>query len=226
MSEIKISIIGPEVFAPGEIPAVTPVAVPNAEEFNRAVGSKVIFVVDCVYRTRINHNENTGDHSLHCGNSLCEHNGKEVTYRICAFCPLRKDGAQTVIPVPTPTAPPSEPRPDLAAIALTLPAPNPEKDAERTFQRPIFHADGRIEYPRRDKDWEPPQNINGYVRDPDNKWVFHPLWVPCAFRHQTAFLKANCGCIDVICRCNSPQSPMFAQRLAHETCANCPVRKK
>jgi hypothetical protein len=119
-----------------------------------------------------------------------------------------------------------EPRPDMAAIALTLPAADSIKDAERTFQRPIFHDDGSIEYPKREGDWEPPQNINGYVRDTDNKWLFHPLWPPCVLRHQMAFLKANCGCIDVVMRCNSPQSPAFGQRLAHETCANCPVRIK
>ncbi len=165
-----------------------------------------------------------------CHNSDCPLHKQSVTPEQCRACTnIHPDDVATHITLPLPApppVPPSEPRPDMAAIPLTIPAADPVKDAERTFQRPIFHADGRIEYPRREKDWEPPQNINGYVRDPDNKWVFHPLWVPCAFRHQTAFLKANCGCIDVICRCNSPQSPLFAQRLAHETCANCPVRRK
>ena len=103
----------------------------------------------------------------------------------------------------------------------------PRKGYRQDLPAADFHADRTIEYPRRGKDWEPPQNINGYVRDPDNKWVFHPLWIPGQFRHQTAFLKANCGCsIDVICRCNSPQSPLFAQRLAHETFTNYLPRKK
>ena len=125
-----------------------------------------------------------------------------------------------------PIIPSSVPRPDLAAIALTLPAVSPEKAAERTFKPPTFHPDGSIEYPKGEKDWEPPRDINGYVRDPDNKWLFHPLWVPCQLRHQTAFMKANCGCIDVIMRCNNPQAPEFQQRLPHEACAKCPVRKQ
>ena len=115
------------------------------------------------------------------------------------------------------------PRPDLQAIQNTLPAVEPDPD--RTFKPPIFGADGSIEYPKAEKDWEPPRNINGYVRDPNNKWKFLPLWVPCALRHQMAFLKANCGCIDVVMHCNNPQAPEFAQRLAHDTCAKCPVRK-
>jgi len=123
-----------------------------------------------------------------------------------------------------PIVPPSEPRPDLAAIALTLPVETPEKIADRTFKPPTFHDDGSIEYPKGEKDWEPPRDINGYVRDPDNKWLFHPLWPVCGLRHQMAFLKANCGCIDVVMRCNNPQAPEFGQRVAHDTCINCPVR--
>jgi hypothetical protein len=109
---------------------------------------------------------------------------------------------------------------------MTLPVESPEKAAERTFKPPIFHDDGSIEYPKAEKDWEPPRDINGYVRDPNNKWLFHPLWTVCGLRYQMAFLKANCGCIDVIMRCNNPQSPEFGARLAHETCAKCPVRIK
>ena len=140
--------------------------------------------------------------------------------------PEPKGGTGPVGPTGPVVLPPSVPRPDLAAIALTLPAVNPEKAAERTFKPPTFHPDGSIEYPRDKKDWEPPRDINGYVRDPGNKWLFHPLWVPCQLRHQTAFMKANCGCIDVIMRCNNPQAPEFGQRLPHEACAKCPVRKQ
>ncbi len=120
--------------------------------------------------------------------------------------------------------PPSVPRPDLAAIESTLPAPS-DKDAERTFKRPIFGSDGSIEYPKGEDDWEPPRDINGYLRDPDNKWRFVPLWPSCSLRVQMAVLKANCGCIDVIMRCNNPQCAVFAQRIPYTTCINCPVRK-
>jgi hypothetical protein len=107
---------------------------------------------------------------------------------------------------------------------MPLPAADPVKDNERTFRRPIFHADGSIEYPKQEGDWEPPQNITGYVRDPDNKWLFHPEWNQCSLRAQSAFLKANCGCIDVIMRCNNPKAETFYQRLSADICAKCPVR--
>ena len=139
----------------------------------------------------------------------------ELTHKALAESP------PVLAPVPLPPAP----RPDLKAIALTLPVESPEKVADRTFKTPIFHDDGSIEYPKGEKDWEPPQNINGYVRDEQNKWLFHPLWVPCQLRHQMAFMKANCGCIDVIMRCTNPQAPEFGQRLSHEVCAKCPFRK-
>jgi hypothetical protein len=127
-------------------------------------------------------------------------------------------------PVATPTPPPVEPRPDLQAIANTLPPAEPAK--EQTFRRPVFEADGSIIYPHADNDWEPPANINGYARDPNNAWRFLPLWPICTLRVQSAFLKANCGCIDLIMRCNNPQSPMFGQRLPHTTCETCPVKSK
>jgi hypothetical protein len=132
-------------------------------------------------------------------------------------------------PVPPPAAPiiplpPAVPRPDLQAISLTLPPADPKP--EQTFRRPVFESDGSIVYPKEDGDWEPPQNINGYARDPENKWRFLPLWLPCQLRIQSAFLKANCGCIDIIMRCNNPQATTFGQRLSAAACENCPVRSK
>ncbi len=185
-----------------------------------------------------------------CHSLTCPHSGKTVTNAECEGCvhthPDDVEISKTAIPFPAdltldkikwkseegpkgptgPSVPLSVPRPDLASIAMTLPVESPEKAAERTFKPPIFHDDGSIEYPKAEKDWEPPRDINGYVRDPNNKWLFHPLWPVCGLRYQMAFLKANCGCIDVIMRCNNPQSPEFGARLAHETCAKCPVRVK
>ena len=115
-----------------------------------------------------------------------------------------------------------QPRPDLAAIQLTLPTPDGK---ERTFVRPVFEPDGAITYPKQEGDWEPPRNINGYVRDPENAWRFLPLWLPCTLRHQMAFLKANCGCIDIIMRCNNPQAPAYSHRLDDTACKQCPHRR-
>ena len=85
-------------------------------------------------------------------------------------------------PIPDPAAyTPGRPRPDLQAIELTLPPCGP---AQRTFDRPVFAPDGAIVYAKREGDWEPPRDINGYVRDPDNAWRFLPLWLPCGLRHR------------------------------------------
>ena len=191
-----------------------------------------------------------------CLSLTCPHSGKPVTDADCEGCehthPDDVEISKNAKPIPAdltpdkirwytdkelsttgptgPTGPvylpPSVPRPDLKSIALTLPTESPEKIADRTFKPPIFHDDGSIEYIKGEGVWEIPKNITGYVRDPNNKWLFHPLWVPCQLRHQTAFMKANCGCIDVIMRCNNPQAPEFMQRLGDETCAKCPVRKQ
>jgi hypothetical protein len=143
----------------------------------------------------------------------------------CDACPLRDGEAAATITPPTPdpaayTA--GQPRPDLAAIQLTLPAPDGK---DRTFARPVFEPDGAITYPKREEDWEQPQNINGYVRDPNNPWRFLPLWLPCTLRYQLAFLKANCGCIDIIMRCNNPQAPAYSHRLDDTACKECPHRR-
>jgi hypothetical protein len=126
-------------------------------------------------------------------------------------------------PAPAP-APIAAPRPDLAAIANTLPPTDPKP--EQTFRRPIFNADGSIEYPKADDDWEPPANINGYIRDPQNEWRFLPLWPICTLRVQSAFLKANCGCIDLTMRCNNPQAPSFGMPVMSTVCTDCKVRSQ
>jgi hypothetical protein len=120
--------------------------------------------------------------------------------------------------------PPSVPRPDLAAIELTLPTADPEEDKERTFHRPIFEANGAITYPKAKGEWEPPQIPTGYIRDPSNKWRLLPLWPPCGLRHGLAFIKPNCGCLQIVMRCNNPQAPAYGHRLDHLNCTACLVR--
>lgn len=109
----------------------------------------------------------------------------------------------------------------LHALQFTLP---PDDGVQRSFPQPIFHPDGSIEYPRRPGDWEPPAEINGYRRDPANKWRFFPLWPDCVFRLQGTRLKPDCGCIDVAMACNSPDSEHFGQPVRHTDCETCPLR--
>jgi hypothetical protein len=67
--------------------------------------------------------------------------------------------------------------PSPGTLEATLPPFVPGRD------RPVhFEPDGTIVYDKTDDDWEPPRSIDGYLRDPDNKWHFTPLWPPCIFR--------------------------------------------
>jgi hypothetical protein len=116
---------------------------------------------------------------------------------------------------------PGVPRPDLVAIELTLP---PDDGVKRSFQRPIFESDGTLRYPKHEGDWEPPPVPNGYVRDEDDAWRFLPLWLPCALRHQSAYLNDNCGCIVIIMRCNNQSVKYYGNRISADACKNCKLR--
>lgn len=95
---------------------------------------------------------------------------------------------------------------------------------QRQFQRPVFSPDGSLEYPRLSGDETPPDEIDGYERDPDNAWKFHPIWPECALRLQGTELKPN-GCIDVVMVCNNPETSTFGKKVTCETCTGCPVKR-
>lgn len=117
--------------------------------------------------------------------------------------------------------PVSPPNP-LAQLKHVLP---PDDGQRRDFGHPTFHSDGSIEYPKREGDWEPPPVPNGYERDAQNKWQFHPLWQPCVFRLYGLKQPRQCGCIDVIAICNHPDAPQFGKYVKHASdCATCPIR--
>ena len=148
----------------------------------------------------------------------------------CHICPLRQETGSpppaTPMPPPVPDRAaytPGRPRPDLQAIELTLP---PAEQESQTRPRPVFEPDGAIRYPVRDNDWEPPRDINGYVRDPDNPWRFLPLWLPCGLRLPQGFIRATCGCIGLNMRCNQPQAPTFGQQVPSTTCKTCQHRSQ
>lgn len=108
-------------------------------------------------------------------------------------------------------------RPDLTAIEDTLP---PHKEGR---DRPLrFEPDGSIVY---EPDTTEPQEINGYQRDPENPHRFTPLWEPCSLRHGIGVRYANCGCINVIMRCNHPEHPKYLDRVSHHDCQQCPLRR-
>lgn len=90
------------------------------------------------------------------------------------------------------------------------------------FLPPIIHDDGSIEYPRRDKDWEPPQTPEGYQVDPNNKWLFRPLWKECEGRLWGLRTKP-CGQIELKAYCQHNDCRQFNSRVSYDTCSKCPL---
>ena len=113
----------------------------------------------------------------------------------------------------------------LTRIAMTLPPYKAGRDRQARFE-----ADGTIVYDREDGEdgaWtEPPRDIDGYERDPDNEWCFRPLWPECYLRQGQGVRYQGCGCLGVIMRCANPSAPKFAERVTHTDCLGCPHRKE
>jgi hypothetical protein len=112
------------------------------------------------------------------------------------------------------------PRPDLVALIATLPPFVEGRDKPMRLE-----LDGSIIYGRTD-DWEPPRDIDGYRRDPDDAWHFMPLWPKCIYHSGSTVRYATCGCIGVRMKCNCPECPRFAQFVKCEECLECLQRKE
>lgn len=93
----------------------------------------------------------------------------------------------------------------------------------QTFGRARVMPDKTIVYPK--KGVEPPPDLDGYKRDPGNKWRFIPLWGACEYRYQNQFLKA-CGAIGILSICTHPDGPKENKREVNlKTCEQCPLSK-
>lgn len=113
---------------------------------------------------------------------------------------------------------PLAPRPDLIAIERSLPE---TKDHVRKVR---FELDGTIIYEPEEGDWEPPKDINGYKRDPDNPWRFIPLWPKCMKRTPKATRTKACGCIRLTMVCDNPASELHTKHVTDAECQQCQAR--
>ena len=84
------------------------------------------------------------------------------------------------------------------------------------FTRVTMQPDGNIEYEKGQDGWEPPRPIDGYVRDPDNQWLFHPIWKSCRWRQYGTVVMQQCQCLDVIARCS-----LTSCWVKSAECSNC-----
>lgn len=71
--------------------------------------------------------------------------------------------------------------------------------------RPRILQGGFIAYPR--KGVEPPPDIEGYVRDPQDSYRFIPKWFQCDFRIQSQYVK-SCGNVTIKSFCSHQESPV------------------
>ena len=110
-------------------------------------------------------------------------------------------------------------RSDLQAIQASLPKYKPGRDRRFTIE-----SDGSIIYAEEEGEWEPPRDIKGYERDPENPWRFVPLWPVCLKRKPKGKRTGNCGCIQVTMFCKNSDSELFSEEVTHEQCQQCSVR--
>lgn len=78
-----------------------------------------------------------------------------------------------------------------------------------------------IEYEK--KGWEPPAEIQGYQRDPENKWRFLSIWPKCKFR-LPGFTSLMCGKIKARPRCGCLGCPLVSQIVTLEDCQKCTLK--
>ncbi len=132
---------------------------------------------------------------------ICRHHKRIVTPVECEICQLAAS------------------RLDLQTIQTSLPKRRPGKD--RYFE---VHGDGSIVYAQEDGEWEPPKDINGYRRDPENPWRFIPLWPKCMKRIPKGTRTQSCGCLQLTMVCDNPTSELHTKIVSDVECQQCLVR--
>ena len=88
-----------------------------------------------------------------------------------------------------------------------------------------FLADGSILYDKKPDDWEPPGLVEGYERDGQDSWSFHPLWKSCQLRIYGTEIKEQCNCIQVLTMCNHPEITLDNHgEVTFGQCNSCLIR--
>lgn len=74
-------------------------------------------------------------------------------------------------------------------------------------------------------EWEPPKDIEGYERDPNNLWRFISSWAVCCHREVTGYQLHDCGCVHLDIMCRHPNVDTTNQRVKLQQCKQCLKRK-
>jgi hypothetical protein len=109
----------------------------------------------------------------------------------------------------------------LQALQTSMP---PDDGKPRLFIRPIFHPDGSIEYPQDKIITRDPKEPNGYIRDTNNRFLFHPLWGECTKRMQGLQMDPKTAEVDVKMVCSHPETPHSMKFVTALNCSECPLR--
>lgn len=129
--------------------------------------------------------------------------------------------------------PADQPPPTLESIMANLPttvlaASDPRHPLASSIRNAFPPAakvkvndDGSIEYDRASP--EPTHEITGYRRDPENPWVYWPLWAECQLR--MAGVKVKAEAVEIKMVCNNPALPLFMKFVKPLDCASCTQRK-
>ncbi len=91
----------------------------------------------------------------------------------------------------------------------------------KSFGRPRLMGD-MIIYPKRG--WEPPPDIEGYERDPNDLWRFKCVWPACKFRHTVQVMR-QCGSIDFDTNCQCKQCPLYRTEVKLTDCRSCEFKE-
>lgn len=95
------------------------------------------------------------------------------------------------------------------------------KPAEATWTGAKKMPDGSFEYAK--TGFEPPPELEGFTRDPENAWRFIPQFLPCKKRIQTQFVK-QCGAITVLSICTHSKCELRQGEVKVSDCQGCPLR--
>jgi hypothetical protein len=122
--------------------------------------------------------------------------------------------------LPTAVAAPTDyANPLASALRNALPTAGGTK-----YGRPKIHDDGSVEF-EPVPDAAPPAAMEGFSPDPENPWLFRPLWEPC-LKRLVGFQKAPSGSLTLRSVCSSPAAlGQYMKPVALSACSACPVRE-
>lgn len=96
-----------------------------------------------------------------------------------------------------------------------------KQEVEVTWKGAKIMPDKSVIYAK--SGFEPPPELDGYERDPNNAWRFIPKWPECKKRIQTPLVK-QCGAVTILSVCAHSNCPLKQLQVKVSDCQGCPFR--